>query len=77
MQKGTIMKTAFIGMDYIFDIVHPDGKLSRNSSQVLKRSTYLCVIRRMRLSGPVSGPVIEMMLTAHVRCGFLNLQARS
>jgi len=27
------MKTAFVGMDYIFDIVHRDGKLSRNSSQ--------------------------------------------
>jgi nicotinamidase-related amidase len=41
------MKTAFIGMDYIFDIVHPDGKLSRNSSQVLKRSV-IAKVNRLR-----------------------------
>ena len=44
------MKTAFIGMDYIFDIVHPDGKLSRNSSQVLKRSVIAKVNRALHIS---------------------------
>ena len=29
------MKTAFIGLDYIFDIVHPDGKM-KLLSQIAK-----------------------------------------
>ena len=29
------MKTAFVGLDYIFDIVHPDGKLARGGGHAL------------------------------------------
>jgi biuret amidohydrolase len=58
------MKTAFIGMDYIFDIVHPDGKLSRNSSQVLKRSVIAKVNRALHISRD------KGWVTALVKVGF-------
>lgn len=31
------MKTAFIGIDYIIDITHPDGKIARSAQQVEQR----------------------------------------
>jgi len=58
------MKTAFIGLDYIFDIVHPDGKLSRNSSQVLKRSIIANVNRALHISRD------KGWLTVLVKVGF-------
>ena len=31
------MNTAFIGLDYIVEITHPDGKLAASASQVRER----------------------------------------
>lgn len=31
------MKTAFIGLDYIVDIMHPDGKIARSAQQAAER----------------------------------------
>lgn len=31
------MKTAFIGIDYIIDIMHPDGKIARSAEQATQR----------------------------------------
>jgi nicotinamidase-related amidase len=31
------MKTAFIGLDYIVDIMHPDGKIARSAPQAAER----------------------------------------
>jgi biuret amidohydrolase len=44
------MKTAFIGLDYIFDIVHPDGKLSRSSGPALERSVLAKANRALHIS---------------------------
>ncbi|WP_392562909.1 isochorismatase family cysteine hydrolase [Orbus sturtevantii] len=32
------MKTAFIGIDYIIDIMHPEGKIARSASQAAERN---------------------------------------
>lgn len=32
------MNTAFIGLDYIVDIMHPDGKIARSASQASERN---------------------------------------
>lgn len=32
------MKTAFIGIDYIFDIIHPEGKIARSAEQAMARN---------------------------------------
>ena len=31
------MSTAFIGLDYIFDIVHPSGKMAASAAHVAER----------------------------------------
>lgn len=33
------MNTAFIGLDYIIDITHPNGKIARCASQIIARNT--------------------------------------
>jgi nicotinamidase-related amidase len=58
------MKTAFIGLDYIFDIVHPDGKLSRSSGQARERSVLANANRALRISRD------KGWLTALVKVGF-------
>jgi biuret amidohydrolase len=57
------MKTAFVGLDYIFDIVHPDGRLPRNSSQAQKRSIIANANRALHISR-------DKGLTALVKVGF-------
>jgi nicotinamidase-related amidase len=59
-----IMKTAFIGLDYIFDIVHPDGKLPRNLAQVQKRSVIAKANRGLHISRD------KGWLTVLVKVGF-------
>jgi biuret amidohydrolase len=58
------MKTAFIGLDYIFDIVHPDGKLSRSSGHALERSVLAKANRALHISHD------KGWLTALVKVGF-------
>lgn len=31
------MRTAFIGLDYIIDIMHPEGKIARSATHALER----------------------------------------
>jgi biuret amidohydrolase len=35
--EGTEMATAFIGLDFINDIVHPEGKISHTADLAAKR----------------------------------------
>jgi len=41
------MNTAFIGLDYIFDIIHPDGKLWRFSRPGADRDVITKVNRTL------------------------------
>jgi nicotinamidase-related amidase len=44
------MKTAFIGLDYIFDIVHPDGKLAKSDGHPLDDELIAKINRALTIS---------------------------
>jgi nicotinamidase-related amidase len=37
IKEGIVTNTAFVGLDYIFDIVHPDGKIARSAKSTAER----------------------------------------
>lgn len=44
------MNTAFIGLDYIVDITHPDGKIARSAEQVAKRGVIAKANRALAIA---------------------------
>jgi biuret amidohydrolase len=47
MTKAAMTKAAFIGLDYIVDIMHPDGKLARSAEQARQRDVITHANRAM------------------------------
>lgn len=52
------MTTAFIGLDYIVDIMHPDGKISRSADNAADRNIIDHANRAMAIARSRNWPVI-------------------
>ena len=60
------MNTAFIGLDYIFDIIHPDGKLWSFSRPGADRDVITKVNRTLSIARS------KQWLTVLVKVGFVS-----
>ncbi len=59
-----MMRTAFIGLDYIIDIMHPQGKLARSASHALERNIIKKVNEVLEIAK------LKNWLTIMVKVGF-------
>lgn len=69
------MNTAFIGLDYIFDIVHPDGKLARGAGHALEEDLVGRINRCLAISREKGWLVI--LVKVGFAPGYVNLPRNS
>ncbi|KTC82501.1 isochorismatase [Legionella cherrii] len=62
--EGNTMRTAFIGLDYIIDIMHPQGKIARSAAHAQERDIIKKVNKVLEIAK------LKNWLTIMVKVGF-------
>ena len=69
------MNTAFVGLDYIFDIVHPDGKLTKGAGHALEKDLIARINRALTIAHDKHWLVI--LVKVGFAPGYVNLPRNS